>query len=128
MFEILAVLVCFLLVFVLLPILLVVQAAQWLFKPAVDEVVSAVQGTREYKWRHADAFERERMVRVEEGWRIIGRVVGAGCCAVGAVLTFPTPIVIIFGIGAYRLLKPIPQEMRDACAYRSKGARDEPRH
>lgn len=128
MFEILAVLVFLLLVFVLLPILLVIRAAQYLFKPSVGEVVSAVQEVREHNWRHADAFERERMVRVEEGWRIIGRVLGAGCCAVGAILTFPTPVVIIFGIGAYRLLKPIPQEMRNACAYRSTGARDEPRY
>jgi len=128
MFEILAVLVCFLLVFVLLPILLVVQAAQWLFKPAVDEVVSAVQGTREHKWRHADAFERERMVRIAVGWRVIGRVASAGALAVGAVAFAPLPLLPICLIGGYRLLKPIRQEMRDACAYRSTGARDEPRH
>lgn len=66
------------------------------------------------------------MVRVEEGWRIIGRVLGAGCCVVGAVLMSPTPAVVIFGVGAYRLLKPIRQEMRNACAYRSTGAQDEP--
>jgi len=81
MSEIFAVLVGLLvvfLVFVLLPILLVIRAAQYLFKPAVDEVVTAVRETREHNWRHADAFERERIVRVAEGWRIIGRVLGAG--------------------------------------------------
>jgi hypothetical protein len=115
-------------VFILLPILLVVKAARLLFGPAVKEVRSAVQEVREHNWQQADAFERERMVRVEEGWRIIGRVLGVGCCAVGAVLAFPTPAVVIFGMGAYRLLKPIRQEMRAACAYRSTSARDEPRY
>ncbi len=129
MFEIVAVVVFVVvvfLVFVLLPILLVIRTAQWLFKPAVDEVVSAVQEAREHKWRHADAVGRERMVRVEEGWRIIARVVGAGCCVVGAVLSFPTILTGMFCLAAYRLLKPIRQEMRNACAYRSTGATDEP--
>ncbi len=113
-------------VFILLPILLVVKAAQLLFGPVVKEVHSAVKEVQEHKWRHLDAPERERMVRVEQGWRTIGRVLGAGCCAVGAVLMFPTPAVGILGMAAYRLLKPIRQEMRDACAYRSTGVPDEP--
>jgi hypothetical protein len=129
MFEIVVVLVFVMvvfLVFVLLPILLVVKAVRLLFGPAVKELRSAVQESQQYKWKHADAAARERMVRVKGSWRIIARVVGAGCCAAGVVLTFPTPVVVIFGLGAYRLLKPIRQEMRDACAYRSTGAKDEP--
>ena len=128
MFEIFAVLVCLLVVFVVLPILAVIRAAQSLFNPAVDEIVSAVGETREQKWKRASVFEREQMVRVHAGCRMIGRVFGAGCCAVGAVLTFPTPAAFILGIIGYRLLKPIPQEMLDASSYRSTGQQDEPPH
>jgi hypothetical protein len=128
MFEILAVLVFVLLVFVLLPILLVVRAAQWLFGPAVKEVHSAVQEVQEHNWRHADAFERERMLRKAVGWRVIGRVASAGALAAGAVTFAPLPLVPICLIAGYRLLKPIRQEMRDACAYRSTGREDEPRY
>jgi len=115
-------------VFILLPILLVIRAAQLLFGPAVKEVHSAVQEVQEHNWRHADAFERERMVRKATGWRVIGRVAGAGALAVGAVVFAPLPVVPMWLLAGYRLLKPIRQEMRDACAYRSTGARDEPRH
>jgi hypothetical protein len=56
---------------------LCLKAARLLFGPAVKEVHSTVQEAQD-KWKHADAFERERMLRVEESWRIIGRVLGAG--------------------------------------------------
>jgi hypothetical protein len=127
-FEILAVLVLLLLVFsvFVLPILIVFQAAQRLFEPAANEVVSAVQEVRQNKWSHADAFERERMVRAEGGCRIIERGLGAGCCVFGAVLTVPTLPLIMFAVGAYRVLKPMRQEIGDACSYRSTGADDEP--
>ena len=115
-------------VFILLPILLVVKAAQLLFGPAVKEVHSAVQEVQEHNWRHADAFERERMVRKAAAWRVIGRVASTGALAVGAVTFVPLPLVPICLIAGYRLLKPIRQEMRDACAYRSTGAEDEPRY
>ena len=115
-------------VFVLLPILLVVRVAQLLFGPAVKEVQSAVQEVQEDNWRYADAFERERMVRKATGWRVIGRVASAGALAVGAVTFAPLPLVPICLIAGYRLLKPIRQEMRDACAYRSTGRDDEPRY
>jgi hypothetical protein len=115
-------------VFILLPILLVIRVAQLLFRPAVKEVHSAVQEVQEHNWRHADAFERERMVRKATGWRVIGRVASAGGLAVGAVVFAPLPLVPICLMAGYRLLKPIRQEMRDACAYRSTGARDEPRY
>jgi len=115
-------------VFILLPILLVIRTAQLLFGPAVKEVHSAVQEVQEHNWRHADAFERERMVRKAVGWHVIGRVASAGALAVGAVTFASLPLVPICLQAAYRLLKPIRQEMRDACSYRSTGARDEPRH
>jgi len=115
-------------VFILLPILLVVKAVQLLFGPAVKEVHSAVQEVQEHNWRHADALERERMVHKAVGWRVIGRVAGAGALAAGAVTFAPLPVVPISLLAGYRLLKPIRQEMRDACAYRSTGAKDEPRY
>jgi len=115
-------------VFILLPILLVVKAARLLFGPAVKEVQSAVQEVQEQNWRHADALERERMVRKATGWRVIGRVASASALAAGAVTFTPLPLVPMCLLAGYRLLKPIRQEMRDACAYRSTGARDEPRH
>jgi len=113
-------------VFILLPILLVIRAAQLLFGPAVKEVHSAVQEVQEHNWRHAYAFDRERMVRKATGWRVIVRVASAGALAVGAVTFASLPLVPICLIAGYRLLKPIRQEMRDACAYRSTGAQDEP--
>ena len=129
MFELLAVLLFLFLAFlafILLPILLVARAAERLFKPAIDEVVSAVEKTRGQKWRHANALERERMVRAEGACRAIARVMGAGCCVAGAVLAVPTIPVIAFAVGAYRLLKPISEEIGDACSYQSTGADDEP--
>ena len=114
--------------FILLPILLVIRAAQLLFGPAVKEVHSAVQEVQEHNWRHADALERERMVRKATGWRVIGRVASAGALAVGAVTFAPLPLVPMCLLAGYRLLKPIRQEMHDACAYRSTGTEDEPRY
>ena len=111
-------------VFILLPILLVIRAAQLLFGPAVKEV----QEVRETNWRHADAFERERMVRKATGWRVIGRVASAGALAVGAVVFAPLPVVPMWLMAGYRLLKPIPKELREACTYQSTGTRDEPRY
>jgi hypothetical protein len=66
MFEILTVIVLFLLVFsvfVLLPILFVIKAAQFLFERPLNEVVSAVNEVRDHHWRNVDAVERENMVR-----------------------------------------------------------------
>jgi len=62
MFEILTVTLCFLLVFIVLPILVVIKAARWLFEPVIDEV-GAVNEVRAHNWRNADAVEREKMVR-----------------------------------------------------------------
>jgi len=130
MFAILTVIVLFLLVlavFVLLPILLVLKAAQLLFERPLNEVVSAVNEVRDDNWRNADAVEREKIVRKACGWRVIGRVVGAGALVAGASIAASSTLGFACCLAAWRVLKPIKQEMRDACAYRSTGAEDESR-
>ncbi len=130
MFEILTVIIVLLLVFsvfIILPILLVIKAAQLLLERPLNEVVSAVNEVRDQNWRNADASEREKMVRKVCGWRVIGRVVGAGALVGGAFVATSSTIGFACCLAAWRTLKPIKQEMRDACAYRSTGAPDEPR-
>jgi len=112
---------------IVLPLLLVLKAAQLLFEPAIKEVAGAVNEVRDHNWRNADAVERERMVRKACGWRVIGRVVGAGALVAGASVAASSTIGFACCLAAWRMLKPIKQEMRDACAYRSTGAPDEPR-
>ena len=97
-------------------------------RPAVKEVHSAVDEVREHDWRQADAFDRERMVRKACGWRVIGRAIGAGALVTGAVMTASSVLTVACCVAAWRLVKPIRDEMRDACTYRSTGAKDEPRH
>jgi hypothetical protein len=131
MFAIMTVIVLFVLVFsvfVLLPILLVIKAVQLLFEPPLDEVIGAVNEVRDHGWRNADAVEREQMVRISCGWRVIGRVVGAGALVAGAFVATSSTIGFACCLAAWRMLKPIRQEMREACAYRSSGAADEPRY
>jgi len=131
MFDILTVILFFLLVFlvvVLLSVLLVIKAAQWLFEPTVKEVVNAVEEKREHNWRRADAAEREKMVRKSCGWRVIGRVAGASVLVAGASAMASPVLAVMWCVAAWRTLKPIKQEMRDACAYRSTGAEDEPHY
>ena len=130
MFEILTVIVVLLVfsVVIMLPILLVIKAAQLLFGPAVKEVVGAVEEVQEQHWRHADAVEREKIVRKACGWRVIGRVVGAGALVAGASAMASPVLVVMCGIAAWRVVRPIREKMRNACAYRSTGAHDEPRY
>lgn len=131
MFEILTVIVLFLLlfsVFIMLPILVVIKVARSLFEPAINEVVGGVNKVREPNWRNADAAEREKIVRKACGWRVIGRVVGAGALVTGAFITASHTLAIMWCVAAWRVVKPIREEMRDACAYRSTGAPDEPRY
>jgi hypothetical protein len=113
--------------FIVLPILLVIKAAQVVFERPLKEVVSAVNEGRDHYWRNADAVERERMVRMACGWRVIGRVVGAGTLVAGASIAASPALGFALCLAAWRTLKPIQQEMRDACAYRSTGSTDEPR-
>lgn len=129
MFAILTAIVLFVLVLsvlILLPILIVFKAAQFLFERPLYEVVSAVNEVGDHHWRAADAVERERMVRKACGWRVIGRVVGAGALAGSAFVATSSTIGFACCLAAWRMLKPIKQEMRDACAFRSTGADDEP--
>jgi len=130
MFEILTVIVLLLLVLsvsILLSILIVLKAALLMFERSLNDVDSAVNEVRGHNWRNADALEREKMVRKSCGWRVIGRVVGAGALVAGASIAASSTIGFACCLAAWRTLKPIKQEMRDACAYRSTGAPDEPR-
>jgi hypothetical protein len=112
---------------IVLPILLVLKTAQLLFERPLNEVVGAVNEVQDHNWRNADAVERERMVRKTCGWRVIGRVVAAGALVGGAFVATSSAIGFACCMTAWRMLKPIKQEMRDACAYRSTGAEDESR-
>ena len=130
MFEILAVIVLLLAAFsvaVILPLLLVIKAAQAILRTVV-EGVAGDDKAREHCWRHADALERERMVRKACGWRVIGRVAGAGALVTGAFIATSPGLVFASCMAVWRILKPIKQEMRDACAYKSAGTEDEPRY
>jgi hypothetical protein len=130
MFEILTVIVLLLLAFCLLiiaPILLVIKVAQSIFGSAVEEVLGTEE-VREHNWRQADAFERERMVRKACCWHLLGLVAGASAMVTGAFVAGSPALGLACCMAAWRILKPIKQEMRDACAYRSTGAEDEPRY
>jgi hypothetical protein len=81
---------------------------------------------REQKWRDADAQQRERIVRDECAWRVIGRVVGAGGLAVGAITVASPGLAAMWAVVAWRLVKPTRQDLRDACSYHSTGTSDEP--
>jgi hypothetical protein len=80
---------------------------------------------RGQKWHSADAQKRERIVRNEFVWRIIGRVVGAAGLGLGAFAVASPALAVAWGLTALRLLKPIREEMRAAAAYRSTGSDDE---
>jgi hypothetical protein len=85
MFE--AVLGCLLLLFALfivVPILLMIKIAQWILGSVVEQVRDAADEVQVHNWRRANAFERERMARKACGWRVIGRVAGAGALVTGA--------------------------------------------
>jgi hypothetical protein len=129
MFEILTVIVLFLLAFsvlIMLPILLVIKAAQSIFGSAVEEVFCDEEAQK-HKWRHANAFERERMVRKACGWHVLGRVAGASAMVTGAFVAGSPAVGFACCMAAWRMLEPIRREMRDACSYRSTGAPNEPR-
>ena len=127
MFEIAAVIVCLLIlcsVLILLAVLLVVRAAEWIFGAAAKEVLGPAD---EHAWQRANALERERMVRKvlwlagsrENRW--------AGALVTGVTVTASPTLPIMWCAAAWRVVKPIKEEMRDACAYRSTGAIKEPR-
>jgi hypothetical protein len=130
MLEIAMVALCVLALFaalIMLPILVVIKVARSLFEPPINEVVSVVNEVRDHQWRNADAVEREKMVHKACGWRVIGRVAGAGALVAGASVAVSSTLGFACCLAAWRMLRPIKQEMRDACAYRSTGAEDEGR-
>lgn len=81
---------------------------------------------RERSWRDADAQRRERIVRDECAWYVLGRITCAGGLVIGAFVIASPGLALMWTLVAWRALRPIRSEMRDACAYRSTGSRDEP--
>lgn len=83
---------------------------------------------RAQRWRDADAGERERIVREECAWRVIGRSVGATGIGIAAFCVASPGLALMCALVAWRVVKPIRAELRDACSYHSTGAGDEPRY
>lgn len=81
---------------------------------------------REQRWRSADAHERERIVRHECAWRVIGRAVMCGGLAVSAFAWASPPLAVMWGLVALRWVMPIKDDLQHASSYRSTGATDEP--
>ncbi len=81
---------------------------------------------RKQEWRRADAEQRQKTVREECAWRVIGRLVGAGGLAIAAFTVASPGLAVMWALVALRVIKPIKAEMREACSYRSTGASDEP--
>ncbi len=77
------------------------------------------------RWRESDAVQRQRTVRNECAFRVIGRLVGACGLVIGALAVVSPGLGAMWVLVALRIIKPIRAEMRDACSYRSTGASDE---
>src|ERR1017187_6687220 len=105
---------------------LVPQARRLHFELPVRELLGNIIEARKQRWRNADALARERIVRQECTWRVIGRVAGTGALLTVASATASPALALMFAVAAWRVIKPTKQEMRDACSYRSTGAEDEP--
>lgn len=82
----------------------------------------AASRDREQRWLHADAGQREHIVRQECAWRVIGRLAAAGGLAIGIVTFASAGLAVMWALVAWRLVKPIKAEMREACSYRSTGS------
>jgi hypothetical protein len=126
MFETLSLIVLCLVLLILLPVLLVISGVRFLFELPVRELLNDIGYTRKERWRNADPLMRERIVRLECAWRAIGRVAGAGALIVGAFNIGSPALAAMWAVAAWRVVKPIKQEMRDACSYRATGTKDEP--
>jgi len=127
MFEIGAVIVCLLIlcsVLIFLAVLLVVRAALLIVGAAAKDVLGPAD---EHAWQRANALERERMVRKACGWRVLGRIVGAGVLVTGATVVASPTLAIMWCVAAWRVVKPIREAMRYACVFKSTGTEDEPR-
>ena len=92
----------------------------------VSNLLRDIAESRRRAWRNADAFGRERMVRMECRWRIIGRTAIAAILLSGAFATASLVLAIACTVTAWRVIQPTRQEMRNACSYRSTGTNDEP--
>lgn len=109
--------------FVLIP-----QARLLHFKLPVRELLRNIVEARKQQWRDADALARERIVRQECAWRVIGRVAGTGALLAVAFATASPVFALMCAATAWRLIKPTRQEMRSAVSFRSTGAEDEPHY
>jgi hypothetical protein len=96
------------------------------FESPVRKLLHDISEARKWAWRNADAPTRERIVRQECACRVIGRVAVAGTLLTAAFATASPVLAIACTVAAWRAVKPTKREMRDACSYRSTGARDEP--
>ena len=77
------------------------------------------------RWRESDAVQRQRTVRNECGFRVVGRLLGACALVIGGFTVVSPSLGVIWGLVALRVIKPIQAEMRQACEFRSTGASDE---
>lgn len=91
----------------------------------LGRILRDIGEARDRACRDADASGRERIVRLECGWRVIGRVVAAGVLLTGAFATASPVLKLACTVSAWRVIKPVRREMRDACSYHSTGANDE---
>jgi hypothetical protein len=80
---------------------------------------------RDQRWRDADAEQRERIVRYECAWSVLGRIVCASGLAIGASIMASPGLAVMWTLVALRVIVPITRDMRNACAYRSTGRSDE---
>lgn len=78
------------------------------------------------RWRDLNAIERQRTVRNECAFRVIGRLIGACGLVIGAFTVVSPGLGVMWVLVALRAIKPIRAEMRKACSYRSTGGSDEP--
>ena len=81
---------------------------------------------REQKWRAADADQRQRIIREECAWRVVGRVATGGALTAGAFLIASPALSVMWIVAAWRVIEPAKNELRSACSYRSTGENDEP--
>ncbi len=81
---------------------------------------------RDHRWRDADAHQRESIVKHECAWRVIRRAAMCGGLALGAFALASPALAVIWGLGAWRMVKPTKDELRQAASFRSTGEPDEP--
>jgi len=105
---------------------LVTQARRLHFKLSVRELLRNIGEAMNQRWRNADALERERIVRLECAFRVIGRVAVSGALLAVALTTASPALALMCAGAAWRVIQSTRQEMADVCSYRSTGAEDEP--